>query len=120
MAPSKTSTVKNKHASKRSANGSGISNSKTSSKGPQHDGVSKKKKDPPKTAKGTGKPRFKKRRVYTEKELNIPALNMITPVGVEKPKTGKKGKVFIDDRVRRSLNLLLLMGACIWNTGYSC
>jgi len=41
----------------------------------------------------------KKRRVYTEKELGIPALNMITPVGVEKPKGKKKGKVFVDDRV---------------------
>lgn len=119
MAPSKTSTVKNKHASKRSANGSGISNSKTSTRGPQNDGVSKKKKEPPKTAKGTGKPRFKKRRVYTEKELNIPALNMITPVGVEKPKTGKKGKVFIDDRVRRSINLLLQMRGGNWDAGYT-
>lgn len=95
MAPSRTSTVKNKHASKRSANGSGISNSKYSTR-PQNDGVSK--KAPPKTGKGTNKPRIKKKRVYTEKELGIPALNMITPIGVEKPKTGKKGKVFIDDR----------------------
>jgi len=97
MAPSKTSTVKNKHAGKRSANGSGISNSKYSTR-PQNDGVVK-KKAPPKTAKGTNKPRIKKRRVYTEKELGIPQLNMITPVGVEKPKMGKKGKVFVDDRV---------------------
>lgn len=37
--------------------------------------------------------------MYTEKELDIPALNMITPVGVEKPKGKKKGKVFVDDRV---------------------
>lgn len=41
----------------------------------------------------------KGRRVYTEKELGVPTLNMITPVGVEKPKGGKKGKVFVDDRV---------------------
>lgn len=44
----------------------------------------------------------KKRRIYTEKELGVPALNMITPVGVEKPKGKKKGKVFVDDRVRLS------------------
>lgn len=99
MAPSKTSTVKNKHAGKRSSNGSGISNSKYSTR-PQNDGIVKKQKPPPKTSKGTNKPRVKKKRVYTEKELNIPALNMITPVGVEKPKMGKKGKVFVDDRVR--------------------
>lgn len=39
----------------------------------------------------------KKKRVYTEKELGIPALNMITPIGVEKPRGKKKGKVFVDD-----------------------
>ncbi len=65
-----------------------------------NDGIVKKSKAPPKTAKGTNKPRIKKKRVYTEKELNIPALNMITPVGVEKPKMGKQGKVFVDDKVR--------------------
>lgn len=99
MAPSKTSTVKNKHASKRSSNGSGISNSKYSTR-PQNNGIPLKQKAPPKTGKGTNKPRIKKKRVYTEKELGIPALNMITPVGVEKPKMGKKGKVFVDDKVR--------------------
>lgn len=40
----------------------------------------------------------KKRRVYTEEELDIPKLNMITPVGVQKPKGKKKGKVFVDDK----------------------
>lgn len=37
--------------------------------------------------------------MYTEKELDIPQLNMITPIGVGKPKGKKKGKVFVDDRV---------------------
>lgn len=46
--------------------------------------------------------------MYTEKELAIPALNMITPVGVEKPKGKKKGKVFVDDRVR--LLLVFVVG----------
>ena len=101
MAPSRTSTMKSKHA----ANKSGIRNSKTSSK-PQSDGVSKSKKPkskgpPPKSQKSAGNLATlkKKRRVYTEKELEIPALNMITPIGVEKPKGKKKGKVFVDDRV---------------------
>ncbi|PGH04768.1 60S ribosomal subunit assembly/export protein LOC1 [Helicocarpus griseus UAMH5409] len=40
----------------------------------------------------------KKKRVYTEKELDLPQLNMITPVGVTKPKGAKKGKVFVDDQ----------------------
>ncbi|PSS10586.1 hypothetical protein M430DRAFT_69059 [Amorphotheca resinae ATCC 22711] len=100
MAPSRTSTVKSKHAT----NKSGIRNSKTSTK-PQSDGVSKSKKPkskgaPPKPQKGASSLAAlkKKRRIYTEKELGIPALNMITPVGVEKPKGKKKGKVFVDDR----------------------
>ncbi|KAH7342267.1 60S ribosomal subunit assembly/export protein loc1 [Rhexocercosporidium sp. MPI-PUGE-AT-0058] len=100
MAPSRTSTVKSKHAT----NKSGIRNSKTANK-PQGDGVSKNKKPkskgpPPKPQKSAGNLATlkKKRRVYTEKELDIPALNMITPVGVEKPKGKKKGKVFVDDR----------------------
>lgn len=102
----RTTTVKSKHA----ANGSGIRNSKTSKK-PTSDGVVKNKSEKSKRTVSKGislKPQKaagnlatlkKKRRVYTEKELGIPALNMITPIGVEKPKGKKKGKVFVDDRV---------------------
>lgn len=96
--------MKSKHA----ANKSGIRNSKTSGK-THDDGVSKSKSKkphskgpPPKPQKSAGNLATlkKKRRVYTEKELGIPKLNMITPIGVEKPKGKKKGKVFVDDRVR--------------------
>ncbi|PQE30797.1 60S ribosomal subunit assembly export LOC1 protein [Rutstroemia sp. NJR-2017a WRK4] len=102
MAPSRTSTVKSKHA----ANKSGIRNSKNSTR-PQGDGVSKSRSKKATQSKGAPPTKLqgnklatlkKKRRVYTEKELGIPALNMITPVGVEKPKGKKKGKVFVDDR----------------------
>lgn len=94
MAPSKTRTIKNKHAApKKSATDGGSSK--------------------PSGAKRTGPPPSKqlkeknrallmkkpKKKVYTEKELGIPKLNMITPVGVVKPKGKKKGKVFVDDRV---------------------
>lgn len=41
-----------------------------------------------------------KKKTYTAEELGIPTLNMITPIGVEKPKGKKKGKVFVDDKVR--------------------
>lgn len=41
----------------------------------------------------------KKKRVYTEAELDLPKLNTITPVGVVKPKGKKKGKTFVDDQV---------------------
>jgi 60S ribosomal subunit assembly/export protein LOC1 len=101
MAPSRTTTVKSKHA----ANKSGIRNSKNSSK-PQSDGVSKQRKPPKSKApplKSSGGPvKKKKYRIYTEKELGVPALNMVTPLGVEKPKGKKKGKVFVDDQVYHS------------------
>jgi 60S ribosomal subunit assembly/export protein LOC1 len=107
MAPSRTTTIKSKHA----ANKSGIRNSKNSTK-PQSDGVSKQRKPPKSKApplKSSGGPvKKKKRRIYTEKELGVPALNMITPVGVEKPRGKKKGKVFVDDRVCCSSLPLLL------------
>lgn len=56
---------------------------------------------PPKQqkTKSSAGPAKKKKRVYTEKELGIPKLNMITPVGVDLPKGKKKGKVFVDDQV---------------------
>jgi 60S ribosomal subunit assembly/export protein LOC1 len=39
----------------------------------------------------------KKKRVYSEKELDIPLLNGIVPAGIAKPKGVKKGKKFVDD-----------------------
>lgn len=60
---------------------------------------SKVKLPPPKQQK-TKRPvigREKKKRQYTEKELGVPQLNMITPIGVTKPRGKKKGKVFVDD-----------------------
>ena len=64
--------------------------------------ISKKPKIPPKQqkTKSASVPTRKKQRVYTDKELGIPKLNMITPVGVDLPKGKKKGKVFVDDQVR--------------------
>lgn len=102
MAP--TRTVKNKHA----ANGSGIKNSKNQRSGPT-DGIVKSKSKSQQKKSTTPIQlsqlnKKKKRRVYTEKELGIPQLNMITPVGVEKPKGKKKGKVFVDDTVSHSLS----------------
>ncbi|KAI5297892.1 60S ribosomal subunit assembly/export protein [Ascosphaera atra] len=61
------------------------------------------KRPPPKEQKNKSRTqpellKKKKQRVYTEKELNLPSLNMITPVGVTKPRGKKKGKVFVDDQ----------------------
>ncbi|KAI1475382.1 hypothetical protein F4774DRAFT_413905 [Daldinia eschscholtzii] len=108
MAPSRTRTIKNKHAT----NKSGISSSKSSKGGPS-DGIVKSKRKGPvlsKQVKGKNIPdllKKKKKKVYTEKELGIPELNMITPVGVTKPKGKKKGKVFVDDK--ESMTTILAM-----------
>jgi len=110
MAP--TRTIKNKHAGSKSG---GAGGGKGGPKRSSSDGVSKPKgKSGPKakvpTTQVKGRPNLagldkrKKKRVYTEKELGIPELNMITPVGVTKPKGKKKGKVFVDDRVRYPLS----------------
>lgn len=97
-----------------SKQGAGKSSSKTSSKGSGKStgsgssannrvSKSKVKAPPPKQqkTKAAHGPQRKKRKVYTDKELGLPKLNMITPVGVEKPRGKKKGKVFVDDRVWR-------------------
>ncbi|KAI8952499.1 hypothetical protein F4801DRAFT_541075 [Xylaria longipes] len=110
MAPQRTKTIKNKHA----ANKSGISSSKSSKSG-SSDGVSKSKKKPTaaplaKQVKGRTMAdllKKKKKKIYTEKELGIPQLNMITPVGVTKPKGKKKGKIFVDDK--ESMSTILAM-----------
>lgn len=62
------------------------------------------KRPPPKEVKSKARTapenlKKKKKREYTEKELDLPALNTITPVGVVKPKGKKKGKTFVDDQV---------------------
>ncbi|KAL8990549.1 MAG: hypothetical protein Q9177_000831 [Variospora cf. flavescens] len=101
MAP--TRTVKSKFAATKSGNSKGKGSGKTLP-GSSHVRKSKPSKGvtlpPPKQQKTksvTG-PVKKKRRVYTEKELGLPKLNTITPVGVDLPKGKKKGKVFVDDQ----------------------
>lgn len=99
MAPSKTRTIKNKHAapktggSKRSSS-DGIS--KSSSKKPKSGPPPSQQLKEKNRAAMTKKP---KKKTYTEAELGIPSLNMVTPVGVVKPRGKKKGKVFVDDTV---------------------
>lgn len=52
----------------------------------------------------------KKKRVYTDKELKLPDLNMITPAGVTKPQGKKKGKIFVDDK-ESMMTILALVNA---------
>lgn len=49
-------------------------------------------------ASTASKPSKRREKTYTDAELKLPALNMITPVGVQKPRGKKKGKVFVDDK----------------------
>lgn len=108
MAPTRTRTVKNKHAA---SNKSSTNASKVAKRAPP-DGVVKSKRPKGKATpvQVKGRPsvadllKKRKKKVYSEKELGIPKLNTITPVGVQKPRGKKKGKVYVDDRVRRRTN----------------
>lgn len=103
MAINKTKTIKNKHAGAKGSLG------KHANKKPgPPDGIvkSKPKGTPPaqnplknKIQRLMDKRKKNKNRTYTDEELGVPTLNKITPVGVEKPRGKKKGKVFVDDRV---------------------
>ncbi|KAI1438750.1 hypothetical protein GGR50DRAFT_690908 [Xylaria sp. CBS 124048] len=110
MAVQRTKTIKNKHAANKSGTGASKSAKSSSSGG----GVSKSKKPAVplgKQMKGRTAAdllKKKKKKVYTEKELGIPQLNMITPVGVTKPKGKKKGKVFVDDKESMSTILAIV------------
>ncbi|EER40375.1 60S ribosomal protein [Histoplasma capsulatum var. duboisii H88] len=92
--PSNKSSSKSKSKSKPLASSSRVS--KPKSKSSIHRPLPKEVKAKPRTAPENLKKR--KKRIYTEKELDLPQLNMITPVGVTKPKGMKKGKVFVDDQ----------------------
>ncbi|KAI9697947.1 MAG: 60S ribosomal subunit assembly/export protein [Candelina mexicana] len=105
MAPSRTTTVKSKTGKSTSKGASKTSSSKPSAGTPtSKNRVSKTKskgKPPPPKQQKTKSPLAsvkKKPKVYTDEQLGIPKLNMITPAGMVKPKGKKKGKVFVDDR----------------------
>lgn len=91
----------NKRSTKPSSSGS---SSKVKHKSSKREAATKSKSKAGAVKKPSGKP---KRRVYTEKELNVPKLNQIVPAGVSKPKGKKKGKVFVDDQ--ESMMTLLAM-----------
>lgn len=101
MAP--TRTVRNKLSANKTFKGSKSKSLQTVNTKSR---VSKKIKAPPpkqQKTKPAARPVRKKHRVYTEKELGIPKLNMITPAGVDLPKGKKKGKIFVDDQVATHL-----------------
>lgn len=63
------------------------------------------------SSSAVAKAKKKKQRIYTDKELDLPKLNMITPAGVTKPARGKKkGKIFVDDH-ESMMTILALVNA---------
>ena len=100
MAPTKVKTGSSKGNNKRSQK----PNSSGSSSKNKH-GSSMSKATKQQKTKSVAAPPKKKSRKYTDEELGIPKLNMITPAGVQKPKGKKKGKVFVDDKVCHLLEL---------------
>ncbi|KAL8732011.1 MAG: hypothetical protein Q9181_004088 [Wetmoreana brouardii] len=99
MAP--TRTVRSKHAASKSENKKGLRKSSLGSSGIKKFKPSKGPNLPPpkqQKTKLTARLPKPKRRVYTEKELDLPKFNTITPVGVQLPKGKKKGKAFVDDQ----------------------
>ena len=81
------------------------SSSKTKSAASKPEGISKNRQKKLSLAKPGGAQKTKsrtldgrkKRRIYSEKELDIPLLNGIVPAGIAKPHGVKKGKKFVDD-----------------------
>jgi 60S ribosomal subunit assembly/export protein LOC1 len=100
MAPTKPSS-KGKSGPKGKSAGA-----KPKSAGKKPEGISKSRQKKLSLAKPGGEQKTKsnkkdanrkKKRTYTEAELNIPKLNSIVPAGIAKPKGQKKGKIFVDD-----------------------
>lgn len=101
MAPTKPSSK-----GKTGPKGKSAGASKPKSSGKKPEGISKRRQKSLSLAKPGGEQKSKsskskdgkkKKRVYTEAELDIPKLNSIVPAGIAKPKGQKKGKVFVDD-----------------------
>lgn len=108
MAPIKSSAKGKSPKGKSSSSKSSSKSSRPKSTGKEPEGISKRKQKSMSLAKPGGVQKSKslatksnlnrkKKRVYTEKELDIPLLNGIVPAGIAKPKGQKKGKTFVDD-----------------------
>ena len=109
MAPTKakagaTAKGSNKRSQKPAASGS---SSRIKKKAPSKIPRKAPEQQKTKSASSHAASNRKKKRVYTDKELNIPTLNGIRPAGIQKPNGVKKGKTFVDDK--ESLMTILAM-----------
>jgi 60S ribosomal subunit assembly/export protein LOC1 len=111
----KTATKKNPKARKSATAGPSKSKSKVAKRPPPKQ-VKTKPGVHSGTASQTGKPSKRKQKTYSAKDLNLPALNMITPVSAPENPTNlahrggtgkKKNKIFIDDE--ESMRTILAM-----------
>lgn len=108
MAPNRGAT---KASSKGKTPSKGSKPLSSSSKVSKSKAKSKSKQPPAKEVKSkpnsADQAKKNKKPEYSEEELGLMPLNMVTPVGVQKPKGKKKNKVFVDDQVRqiRSISL---------------
>jgi len=110
MAPTKPSKDSSKKSSKPLSSSSKVSKNKDAKRPPPKEVKAKARTEPSLLKK-------KQKREYTEEELDLPKLNMITPAGVVKPKGKKKGKKFVDDAVRTPS---LPMGVFEWMMDANC
>lgn len=105
MPPSKVKAGASKGANKRSTKPaqSGSSSKAKKKTGPKPAPTQHK----PKPSTGTEKKKKPPHMRYSEKELKVPQLNGIRPMGIQKPPNAKKGKNFVDDK--ESMNAIMAM-----------
>jgi len=96
----------NKRSSKPSGKPSSKSGSSFKAKKPASKPLSKPTQQKTMSSKASLKKKPPHMR-YTEKELKVPQLNGIKPVGVQKAARAKKGKNFVDDK--DSMNAIMAM-----------
>ncbi|ETI23038.1 hypothetical protein G647_04834 [Cladophialophora carrionii CBS 160.54] len=115
MAPMKTATKKNPKARKSATAGPSKSKSKVAKRPPPKQ-IKTKPGVHSGAASSSGKPSKRKEKTYSAKDLDLPALNMITPVTAPENPTNlarrggtgkKKNKIFIDDE--ESMRTILAM-----------
>ena len=106
MAPSRTSTIKNPKARKSATSGPSSKSKSKITKRPPAKQVKTKPGVHSGKASQSGKPSTRRKKIYSAKDLNLPALNMITPVAAPENPTNlakrggagkKKNKIYIDD-----------------------
>ncbi|KIW56672.1 hypothetical protein PV05_05312 [Exophiala xenobiotica] len=98
MAPKPPSASKNNPKARKSATAGPSTSKSKSAKRPSSKQVKTRPGSHSNTGSSNAKTSKKHARTYTDKELGLPTLNMITPVGVQKPSGKKKGKIFVDDK----------------------